>query len=217
MKYFLTIAAFATGITIGVASRADVYIGMQQAGVNGGALTQVATGTHSASFVGPYSQVFNSHNISVTDVGDQLVSASFDLLGTAPATLYVYVTSTHQGGGSAFLSTLTSTTLPPGGLVRLSTYIDDADGVFTTPTPLSAFVANAPGSLVDDAAATCHDPCSVTGVYEVHSPGHNLLSFTDSIRVGATRIPEPSTLMLLAGFAGLTAMFFRFGRPARRR
>lgn len=202
----LTVAS-AISLLAATAARADVYIALQEAGVNGGALTQVATGDDFASWSGQYGAWFNVHNINITNLADKLASTALDLLGTAPRTLFVYVSSTDQTGLAPLLSGLTSNILPVGGSVTLSTFVDAGNGIYATTTALASHTFDAIGAVTELAVAALSEPYSVTGVYEIHSPGHNLASFADTIKVSA--VPEPSTLGLLGGGLVWLGLFFR--------
>lgn len=193
------------GMLAASAAQADVYIALQETGVNGGARTTVASGADFTSWSGAYGPVFNIHNISVTDFGAKLASTSLDILGTAAATLRVFVTATNQVGLSPLLSSLTSNLIPAGGSVTLSTFVDAGNGVFATTTPLASHAFAAIGTDVSLGGTALAEPYSVTGLYELHSPGGGLDPFLDTIRVSANpvTVPEPSRVgmlgMLLAG------------------
>lgn len=202
-------AVLATVLLAGTA-HATAYIGLQEDGVNGGALTQVASGADFASWSGQFGQWFNIHNISVTDLGAKLVSTALDILGTAPRDLTIYVTSTDQIGLGPLLSSLTSNQLPAGGAVRLSTFVDAANGIFTMATQIGDHLFNAIGTDVDLAPGALAEPYSVTGVYRIHSAGGNLDAFLDTIKVDAAPVPEPASLGLLG------AALFVFGMMRRR-
>lgn len=207
MRKFVISAALVAGLSI--PAQADVYIGLQQAGVNAGALTQVATGTDIASW-GPsqYGPIFNVQNISVTSLGGLLDSVSLNILGTAAAELDVYVTVTDAPNApKGFLSALTSNVLPAGWTVDMSTWIDAANGIFALASQIGDAAFSAIGTDTDISGLPGANPYSVTGLYEIHSSGHSLDASLSTIHVEA--IPEPGTLALLGGGLVLLWMFLK--------
>src|ERR1700712_3183119 len=72
------------------ASASTISIGMQQTGVNGGAVTTVATGSGSAL----YSNTYGNFTATVTAVGtpSTLQTTSINLSNASAGTLYIYIT-----------------------------------------------------------------------------------------------------------------------------
>lgn len=198
------------GLALAAQAHAHVYIGLQQAGVNGGAITQEADDPVFASWAGQYSPVFNIQAVSGTSLGGLFDSASLNVLGTAPADLSVFVTETDAADAPAgFLSGLTSNVLPAGWTVDLSTWIDPANGIFTLVDQIGSASFAAIGTDTDISALTGTNPYSITGLYQIHSSGHSLDAASSTIHVETVR--EPASLALLG--AGL----FGAGIALRRR
>src|SRR5262245_4128221 len=128
----LLAAAGLAASTLSSANAAIVSIGLQQAGVNGGAITTVDTGVGSADFSGAY----GSFNVNVSSgsafpdilLPDVLQTASRD--GTLTGgTLTIFITAqglTSPAGIAGFLSTLTSNTLT-NAIAGLGVFLDTAD------------------------------------------------------------------------------------------
>jgi hypothetical protein len=202
----MALAALASGL-----AHANVYIGLREAGVNGGALTQVASGADFASWSGAYGSPFDIQSISITNLTDELASTALDILGTRPATLNVFVTSTDQMGNSPWLSAFAVNSLSLGWTITESTFIDFANGIFTTAVPLASEVFNAIGTATSVDSADGPKPHSVTAVYTINDP-RGFGSTLGTIRVSAAPVPEPSSILLLLGSIGWLSFIGMRGR-----
>lgn len=185
------------GMLLAGTAQADVYIALQEAGVNGGARTQVATGANFAAWSGPYGNPFDVNSISVTNATDQLASTALDILGTKPAELKVFVSSTDQSGISPWKSAFAVKGLPAGWTMTLSTYLDPSNAVFGTAALLATQTFNAIGTgEYITPGFDCAGLCSVTAVYDII----NLRGFGSTlgtVRVDAALVPEPGSLAIL--------------------
>src|ERR1700738_3282786 len=115
------------------ANAALVTIGLQEAGVNGGAIFAVTSGPGTANVSGPYG-TFTLNTVTGTSspfVADSIDGNSFDVTGGA-GTLNVFVTA--QGltaPTSAFFSSFTENVLSAGVTVQELTFLDTGNGLFT--------------------------------------------------------------------------------------
>ena len=208
-KIRLLIAGASLAAAMGVLSSpawATVTIGFEDPAVSGGAKTTEASGATTASFSGTYG-AFDVNNISGTVpgiLGDLLNSNALDLSTTsAGGTLDVFVTYsgiTSPAGLVDFTSDLTSNNLVGPWTVTEKTFIDPANGIFTTTIPLASQLFTDIGTNVQtDAASTGAGPYSLTEEYIISAPG--IGGANDTIDVSAAA-PEPAAwaMMLLAVF-----------------
>ena len=154
-----TITAFAFWVLLGVANASTVTIGLQQAGVNGGAITTVATGDGAANITGLSYGTFTSLSITGVRV-EGLSSNTFNsfygnlfsnlIAASTGGTLTVYVElanavlpiqQTH--GGTAIFSSFTSNSLPTGWTVQEDIY----SGSGTFPTSLGGTIFTSAGTF----------------------------------------------------------------------
>ena len=143
MKSKLGAALVAVSVVLTVATaQADPanFIGLQEAGVNGGAIT-IYTGPPTA-----YGTFFQTNNSSFVtgSLGriPPLVGDTIDVSNT-PGTLVVWMTATGNLASNVpipqtFESSFTTNLLPDGWTVQVDTFLDPADGIFTTAIPLSS-------------------------------------------------------------------------------
>jgi hypothetical protein len=194
------------------ASAQTVTIGLQEAGINSGNITNEGGAAGTDSFNGSYAS-FNINNISGT-VGvlpDLLNSDAIDQASSSTAgTLDVYVTYSGLNGplgpSVSFLSTLTSNAVPAGWTVSEKTFVDPANGLFTTTEPLASSVFTSIGTdAQSDTAATGSGPYSVTEEYIIAASGTTGTA-NDTIDVSAAA-PEPAAwAMMLFGIFGVGAV-----------
>ena len=152
-----------------------------------GAPTTVAT---SAAGATPFSclacapavwGVFNANQITATGrpinpLPNILGSTSFQINAGEGGTLRVFVTSQNNTDvSSTWISSFTSNSLPTGWSVREQTFIDTANGLFTTTgatvTQLGNTLFNAIGTSVAAAIAASGGLYSVTHLYTIVATG----------------------------------------------
>jgi PEP-CTERM motif len=210
------------------ASAATIYIALQQAAVNGGAITTVASsGAATGPIYGPSAYgVFTVKDVNSLDTG----TAGFPNLGSSVAvqlataqaasdTITVWVTETGVTGGlpTNFVSALTSVTLSPGITATETTYYSAANAkfggtqLFTSGFTTGGQAANGVNAL------TTTNPYSVTEEFVINvAAGKTGQSRLGEAITATSSIPEPSTWAMMAlGFVGLGYAAFR--RNARGR
>jgi hypothetical protein len=150
MSHKLAAAALVSTVALSSAAPAQAdpmnWIGLQEAGFNGGAIT-IYTGPPSA-----YGTFYESNNSSVPGAAisstiPPLVGATIDVSIT-PGTLVVWMTNTGNLASNVpipqrFESSFTENLLPDGWTVQVDTFLDPADGIFTTAIPLSSHLFRA--------------------------------------------------------------------------
>jgi PEP-CTERM motif len=201
----LSAAIFAATIAslAGTASADTIIFGLQEAGVNGGAISTVGGGTDSAIASTSYG-TFTLHTLSAqgSTAPGTLFSAAINASSSTVGTINVYVTEQNVTAPltqSNFLSSFTSNLVPTGWTVKESTYFSPTDALFggtllaTTTFTTSGAIANFVNPALVGAG-----PYSLTEVYTItsiaNSPaGHNTTNNT----IDLTPVPEPSTLGLL--------------------
>ena len=188
-------------------ARADlVSIGLQESGVNGGAITTVGSGASSASFSGAYGTFSFS---SITGAGipsvtfpDLLFSDSINTSTSTAATLMVWVsgTSLTQPSGLASLdSAFTANKVPAGWTVTEKTFYDAANTVYGTATPTGSATFSAIGTATGTTLINFTTPFSLTHEYIITATGSGTANDTID-----TSVPEPGSLLLLG--TGLFAL-----------
>jgi hypothetical protein len=136
-----------------------------------------------------------------------LGSTSFQINAGEGGTLRVFVTS--QGNtdvSNSWISSFTSNSLPTGWSVREQTFIDTANGLFTTTgatvTQLGNTLFNAIGTSVSAALAPSGNNYSVTHLYTIVATGTGSALSTITLAT-----PLPGALGLFAtGLLGLCAL-----------
>ena len=193
-------------------ANASVYIGLQEAGVNGGAITNEGNGATTFSFGGTYG-TFNVNNISGTalPLPSILDSSALDAVASGAGTLNVFVTETGLTapiGTPFFNSGFTLNELTAGWTVTEKTFLDSGNGTFTG-AALGSAVFTALGAQVQfDSAATGAGPYSITEEYTIAATGAGSSNAT----INVSAVPEPATwAMFLVGFGGIGFMM-RNGR-----
>ena len=189
----------------------SVSIGLQEAGINSGGVFTEGTGVTSASVIGLSYGVYNINSI-IGQMGvspDLINSTALDAISSTTAgTLHVFVTEqglTNPISTKDFISSFTSNVLPAGWTATEATFLDSADGLYTTVTPLASDVFSTIGSAVQSiAAATGAGPYSLTEEYTLVAGGRG--SSSNTIDISASAVPEPATWAgMLIGFGGLGA------------
>jgi hypothetical protein len=203
-------------------TQAAIFIGIQETGVNGGAITNVANGTLGAGFAGSYG-TFEFNNLTGT-IGISptvLNSTSTNISSDAGGTIDIYVARTDIGGGTAagYLSGFTTNLLPVGWTVQERTYINVGNNFVSGSGGAATFnIANI-GSLIGNvtfigapglqtAAQTSGSP-STSGPYTVVerytlvATGNGNANSTITVQA----VPEPGTwALMIMGFGGAGAM-----------
>ncbi|MDE2184275.1 MAG: PEP-CTERM sorting domain-containing protein [Alphaproteobacteria bacterium] len=203
-------AALGAFVLAAAPASATVYIGLQEAGVNSGNITTVASDPSTAVFAGSYG-TFTVNSITADDGISPLLlgSVSYNKVSTStPGTLYVWITETgltSPVGDLKFTSGLTENFLTKGWTVTEETGYDPANHLYA-------------GTLLDAHAFTGIDaktlynlgnvgsgPYSLTELYEITALGKG--SALSTITVQADPVPEPATwTLMLMGMLGLGAM-----------
>ena len=152
--------------------------------------------------------VFDANQITATGrplnpLPNILGSTAFDISSDGAGTLRVYITS--QGNtdvGSTWISSFTSNSLTAGWSVREQTFIDTANGLFTTTgatvTQLGNTLFNAIGTSVAASIAASGNDYSVTHLYTIVATGGGsalstiTLSSPDAVPPLPSRFPPHS-------------------------
>jgi len=201
---------------VSAASAATVSIGASPGAV--GAFTTVATSAAGATTFAclPCAPavwgVFNANQITATGrpidpLPNILGSTSFQINAGDGGTLRVFVTSQNNTDvNSNWISSFTSNSLPTGWSVREQTFIDTANGLFTTTgatvTQLGNTLFNAIGTSVAAALAPSGNNYSVTHLYTIVATGAGSALSTITLAT-----PIPGALPLFAtGLLGLWAL-----------
>jgi hypothetical protein len=184
-----------------------ISLGLQQAGVNGGAITNVATADGAAGYIGSYG-TFTLNNLTGTGT-PFLVSPSFDStsVNASAATAGVLTVYASETGLTVpfpnfeLHSSFTSQTLSPGLTVTESTYIDATNATFGLGTLLATNTFNSIGTFTQTNAVTVPTvPYSITEVYTVTANNAGNANST----IDVAQVPEPAAMSLVgAGLIGL--------------
>jgi hypothetical protein len=189
-------------------------IGLQEAGVNGGAITDPSrfSGTF---FNTTNSGVANPENIAPTPSVPLLSGNAIDATFTS-GTLVVWMTVTGNLGANlplgtpGFESSFTQNLLPTGWTVEVDTFLDPANGVFTTTIPLSSHLFTASNLTFDTfdqivPADPGNDFYSVTARFTISANGVGSTHTTANINIAPASVPGP-----IAG-AGLPGLILASG------
>lgn len=199
------------------AAHADlVTIGLQQTGVNGGAITTVGTPASGASSITALAYgSFTANSVSAIGASLQpppelLDSTSINVSSSTAGTLHVFVTDqgiTSPTGLVSFATSLIASSLAAGWTVTEQVFVSTTNALFGgtqlfTDT-FTTQVANGIqlGALFSIAAGTTY---SVTEEFTIVATGAG--SESSGIELAAS-VPEPMTLALLgAGLLGIGAV-----------
>jgi hypothetical protein len=218
-RKFLMAAALAAGpLLAATAAHADVIsIGLQETGVNGGAITtEASSATGNASITGVSYGTFDNNNVS--GIGNPpltspslLNSNSINVSSGTAGTLQVYVSEsgiTTPTGLQNFLSAFTENALTAGFTVQEQTFLDAADGVYALTTGLGNTMFTAIGTDTQlNAANAGTGPYSLTAVYTITSTGSGSANSTINVAV-----PEPASLTLFGTALVALGLFFGLRR-----
>jgi hypothetical protein len=211
----LAIGVAAAGIMAASTASATVFIGLQEAGVAGGAITTVATDPTDANFTGSYG-TFTHVDVN----GDQGVSpvllfsnASSKVTTSTAGTLLIWVTETGltaPTGVPTFTSGFTENLLTTGWSVTQETGVDPNNGLFNGFTLGSAGFTAIGTSTHTGPFNVGAGPYSVTELFIVTANGAGQSQST----IQLSAVPEPASwAMMLVGFGLVGAVMRR--RPAK--
>ncbi len=221
MKLLQTAAiAAALASSAGAAGATTLTIGLQEAGVNGGTITNEGSTTASALAIATSYDSFSPVTVSASRgaAPGRLFSNTIDTYADTSGTLNVYITEqgvTSPSGQVNFFSAFTANVVPVGWTVVENTYLDNANGLFTvSPADLlaSATFTSAGTSNESNYNLTAVGPYSVTELYTITAT--STFSANNTIDLTST-VPEPRTVAILG--AGLLGLGFirRRGRAHR--
>jgi hypothetical protein len=153
---------------------ATISIGLQEAGVNGGAITTETTGTGAASITGVTYGTFTLNNVTALTLPAPgvLNSTQANVASGTAGTINVFVTLTGLTsplGAANWTSSLTANALPAGWTVTESTFGSTSNTLYGTGFTLASNTFNAIGTLppVTTTWPTGAGPYSVTEEYTI--------------------------------------------------
>jgi hypothetical protein len=196
---------------VSVSQAGTVSIGLQETGVNGGAITTVASGSGGASFNCFTLATCLGYSFSTISVlgsagsgVDSTNSNSFQLGTTSGGILTVYVSQQGLTNTSVpgFLSSFTSNQITTGWTVTEYTYVDPGNTAYALTDLLSKTVFTSIGTQVFGVSSPSlgAGPFSETEVFVISAPGSG--DSNDTIDLVA--VPEPTSMGLLG--TGLLAV-----------
>jgi hypothetical protein len=206
MRKFLLTATTLLAVPLLWASAANatlISIGLQEAGVNGGAVTTIATdgGTGDTGVAAVAYGSFTINNISALGAPfltqPQFDTNSINLASSSGGTLTVFIT--EQGlslptGISTFLSSFTANLLNGAVTsVQESTLISTANALYSGTTLASAVLTSIGITIDTDATPALASPYSETAVYVVTTTG--TANVNDTINIAS--VPEPATMAIV--------------------
>ena len=212
MRKLLLGGAFAAVLSLSSGAHATaISIGLQQIGVNGGAISTVTTdgGTGAAFFGGTYgSFTFNSVSTQGAPLLPQgaLSTTSIQTSSTAAGTISIYITEsglTSPTGAASWLSAFTSNTFSGAAIsVVESTFFSNVNAIYDgTPIASTTFTSIGAGANTSTAAV---GPLYSETVKYVVTVGSGFSNVNDTINLTASAIPEPASMAILgAGLIGI--------------
>jgi hypothetical protein len=213
-KFILIATAFAlAGILALPATANTITVGLQEAGTNGGLITTVQTSSTGAL---TFSGAYGTFTLDlVTAEGSPAIpepnfqSSAIDTASTSGGTITVWVT--QQGlttPAPSLLSGLTANVFQGGvDSVVLSTFVDSANTLFGTGTPLDSHTFTSIGSTDSiNSTGSLGSPYSETEKYVITITGAGTANNTINLEA----VPEPGTMALFgSGLFGLASLIRR--------
>ena len=215
-KYVICLLSSAAlaGLVAGAAKADPIYIGAQEAGVNGGAITTVASNVSGALLAGPFSYgTFSNNSVTGADTDELgglpslLDSGSLNTSTTTAGTINIFVTGQNlSGAGIFFDSSFTSNGMPRGWTVTETTYISATTALYGgtelsthTFTCTSGSFCGAQSFDAPEASAGHAGIFSATDEFTITAISGGSANSTIDFSAG---VPEASTwAMLMLGFA----------------
>jgi len=204
-------AALATLFAATAANAVVVTIGLQETGINGGAITNEGT---SGTFTGSYG-TFSFNTLSGTSnpiltLPQILATTALDVSATHIGVLHVYLTAsgiTVPAGPVGFTSNFTQKLLTGGSVIE-ATYVNPANTLFGTNTPVGSYLFTADGVANAHGVTNTGPLYSLTEEYTINATatGQSFLSTT----LVTAAVPEPATwAMMVLGFLGVGFVAYR--------
>jgi|SRR5665213_1123662 len=189
------------------ASAATVTVGLQEAGVNSGAITN-----EGSSFNGSYGTFTAniSNGLGQSTPTNLLSAQSLNVSGSTAGVLNVFVTVsdlTSPLGLLNFMSSFTENVLDPGLSVQMTTYLSSANALFTGVELNGRGFTSIGTAILSNSGDTGTGPYSITANFMIVSDS-SVGTASSTIAVSSTT-PLPGTLPLFAGGLGLVGMLVR--------
>ena len=206
-KFLVAAASAASIVSFALPASAVVYIGLQTAGVNGGAISTEASGANFATFADMYGAFELTLTTGTVGLAPTILGSTSTLQNSSGGgSLDVWVTRTDITGPvpNGIRSSFTSNTLTTGWSLTEQSYFSASNQIFGG-TLLSAYTFMPPGlgTFSANAAAAGAGPYSVTQRYTITAPSSGQSLATISMAA----VPEASTwALMIMGFGGVGVM-----------